>query len=109
MSEHRATWKSKLRAEAAKRPPKGWWKMRDGTLIAIKDMSDSHLLNAIKMCERNGYISTRTLSFDVYGPQPQGDMASYYYEQELDAILRAPVSSKLDELEAEAERRGLEF
>lgn len=28
------------------------WKMRDGTMIAVVDMTDSHLLNTIHFCER---------------------------------------------------------
>ncbi len=32
--------------------PEGMWKQRDGTLIAIKNMTDTHLTNAINMCKR---------------------------------------------------------
>lgn len=31
----------------------GIWKMRDGTLIAIRDMSDSHLANSLKLVQTN--------------------------------------------------------
>jgi len=30
------------------------WTMRDGTTILIKDMSDSHILNSIKLFEKFG-------------------------------------------------------
>lgn len=33
--------------------PRGYWKMRDGNLIKIADMTDKHLANAIALFERN--------------------------------------------------------
>lgn len=33
--------------------PRGYWKMRDGSLIKITDMTDKHLANAIALFERN--------------------------------------------------------
>lgn len=35
-----------------KNTPEGMWKQRDGTFIAIKKMTDTHLNNAINMCKR---------------------------------------------------------
>lgn len=34
--------------------PSGFWKQKDGTLIEIKKMTDSHLKNCIALCERRG-------------------------------------------------------
>jgi len=36
------------------RTPDGYWRQKDGTLIEIKKMTDSHLVNAISLCERRG-------------------------------------------------------
>ena len=34
--------------------PEGMWMQKNGTLIAIKDMSDTHLENAVTLCQRRG-------------------------------------------------------
>jgi len=34
--------------------PEGTWKQKDRTLIKISDMTDSHLDNSIKLCQRTG-------------------------------------------------------
>lgn len=34
--------------------PKGHWKTKDGRIIPIRSMSDSHLKNCIALCERRG-------------------------------------------------------
>lgn len=34
--------------------PDGFWKQKDGTLIEIKKMTESHLNNSIALCERKG-------------------------------------------------------
>lgn len=41
-----------LKAERILRSANFKWEMRDGTLIDIKNMSDYHLNNAIRMLER---------------------------------------------------------
>ena len=35
-------------------PPKGYWRTKEGVTMPIKEMTDSHLNNAIKMLERKG-------------------------------------------------------
>ena len=43
-----------------------YWTMRDGTKIKITDMTDSHLINTIKMLERN----YNKLMLSMFSPYP---------------------------------------
>ena len=62
--------------------------MKDGTKIRIKDMSDAHLGNTIRMLERK---HESDLDMAMMGfASLQGEMASYYAEQELENMWDAP-------------------
>ena len=45
-----------LRAKYNEDAKKGIWKTKDGTRIAVKDMKDSHLLNAYRYLEQNNVM-----------------------------------------------------
>ncbi len=61
------------------------WTCKDGRKIRIKDMDDQHLLNTIRMLERNADKNLNSvfcaMSF------VQGEMAQYFLEQELDNMI----------------------
>lgn len=89
----------------------GWWMMRDGTRIKIKNMKDSHLLNTIKMMEDRvipGMEDEISAGWQIYG-FVQGEMAEMCIEQDLgraeEDLFEA--QGKLSELKAEADKRGL--
>lgn len=81
------------------------WTCKDGREIAVKDMKISHVENALAMLKRNGYIGENELALGMMCSQPRGDMAQYYYDQELDRMFTAPVSSFIDVFKEELERR----
>lgn len=82
------------------------WKTKDGKEIAIKDMTTEHIQNTIKFLKRHGFISNDTLDFYLYSPGPQGEMAQYCFEQEVDEIISRPTTSYLDAFETELKRRS---
>ena len=41
-----------IKANISNEAKSGIWTMKDGTKVAVKDMTDSHLLNAYRMVER---------------------------------------------------------
>lgn len=92
--------------ERAKREKSRIWTQRDGTPIAIKDMTDTHLLAAARLLRRNGFIGPRTLAAYL-GPGPTADMASLAFEQEQRQAFDAPVSPFVDFFDEEIKRRGL--
>lgn len=69
-------------------------------------MSDNHLTNILKLAERKGAISPKTLLLYLRSG-PSDDMASMAFEEEQSRIFDAPVWEALDDLKAEAIHRGL--
>jgi len=70
------------------------WKTREGKKIRICDMTDEHLLNAIKFCE----LRAKQIKNTVPYPNFNGEMAQMCAEDE----------PALMDLYLELERRGLE-
>jgi ketosteroid isomerase-like protein len=64
------------------------WTMRDGKQIAIRDMTDSHIKNAMRMLERSAKERLEEECFATMGfaSMVQGDMASMMIDMELDAL-----------------------
>lgn len=84
------------------------WRMRDGTTIAIKDMTDSHLMNTIRMLWRAWDASVLECGAAI--SMLQGEMATFYAEREFDQMLEETPADKwpiYDDLYDEALARGL--
>lgn len=85
------------------------WKTKDGLLIPIKKLSDSHLLNCIRMIERmdRQNLSAAYSCLSSFNPD---SMASFYCEQDIDRMEEEPLEDRSPEYAAlieEAERRKL--
>jgi hypothetical protein len=89
------------------RAEQGIWTQRDGTPIAIKDITDSHLLAAARLLRREGFIGPRALAAYL-GPGPTADGASLAFKQEQGQAFDAPVSPFVDLFDDEIKRRGLQ-
>lgn len=61
-----------------------YWKTKDGKVIHISDLTDSHLLNIIAMLRRQA--PARRLAEElaiVSGPRPNGEMAQDAFDEEV--------------------------
>lgn len=94
----------------------GVWTTREGVEMWIRDMTDSHLTNSIRMLERNTKRATEDAIANGYAMlgSLQGEMAQYCVEQELASIEEFGLDTHeafpvYDELREEAERRGLKL
>lgn len=83
---------------------KGTWRTKDKRVLKISEMEDGHLVNALRMLKRDGWIGPRTLH-SYLGPGPNGDMAQEMFAEEADMMLTRPVHPAVDELEDELRRR----
>ena len=79
------------------------WQSRDGKVHNICDMTTSHIQNCLKMLRRNGFISFQDI---ISGPIPNGDMAQYFYEQDLEEAF-GYVHLAIDILEEELRTRNV--
>jgi len=88
------------------------WTMKTGEKIRIKDMTDSHLLNTLKMLKKNGqaklkYMIDAVSSFPGFG----GEQAQIAFEQMEDDLFESEWDDYMPEifidLVGEAERRKL--
>ncbi len=90
------------------------WTMRDGRKIAIVDMGDGHLMNTIRMLQRNGEHK-RDVNVAEYlaGPAPTADMASIAFDDEFDTACEATwedfVPDIYEDLVEEGLRRGFDI
>ena len=84
------------------------WTTKDGTKISIPQLEDSHLMNIIRLLERQYAL---TISAYLCGPEPSGDMAQDCFDREFDTLNEGGPSAlnpQYDELIEEADKRGLD-
>ena len=79
------------------------WRMKTGTLIEISDMSDDHLINAYRLCERRGVVSGQKME-SFFDDPPDGAAAEDAFF--VDWLLNR-YSPAISALEEELVRRGI--
>lgn len=96
------------------RPRPRSWKMKDGNLILISKMEDSHLINTIRFIERNAKAYHEKMTdFYLTCIQPSGDMAVDMFEREVSFWTEGDYTDILPpvyySLTAEAKKRKLKL
>jgi hypothetical protein len=93
-------------------PTKTIWQTRNGKRIPVRKMSDSHIINTIRMLRRNTEAAKWCTPFPSFG----GEMAQAEAENEFFSLMETDVDDILttecitfDALLTEAEHRKLEI
>ncbi len=84
------------------------WTTKEGDKIQLIDLKDDHLLNIIKMLDRNHNFTLRHLSYPNFG----GEMAQMQAESEYLTLMESDPSHLYpiyDALHEEAADRGLKL
>lgn len=96
--------------------PLDCWRMRDGTIIKIQDMTSGHIKNALALIRRRGYVSASQRERLIEAlvryetalrTDTLGDMAEAQIQADFDelAISRIYVHPIIDAMEDELKRR----
>ena len=81
------------------------WLTKDGRALRVKEMTTTHIQNAMAMLKRNGFTSYKT--FQAYASAgPEGDMAQLCFDQEQQEVLSKTPHSAIDWFHDELKRRG---
>ena len=97
------------------------WVTKDGTRIPVKDMTDSHLVNTIRLLQRRASLmKLRSDWRDIcdMGPEPNGDMAALDFDQAASHLMESQLEETTEQflmrtvlpypaMVAETEKRGL--
>jgi len=84
------------------------WTTREGETIPIEKLTDSHLMNCIRLLER---LYARTIGLYLIGPGPQGEMAQDAFDREFDALDEGgpeTINESYTDLVEEADARGID-
>lgn len=90
------------------------WVTKNDRHIPYEELSDNHLRNILRLLVKNATVR-RSASLQVYctGPEPRGDMAQFYFDQEFDYVLETSwedfVHPKFEGLLHEAKGRDMEL
>ncbi len=85
------------------------WTTREGVKMLVSDMTDTHLVNALRLMDRKGFVPAQEFSDYMCGSQPNGEAAMDAWNEGLSEMMEKHPSSKMDDLAAEAMQRGIEW
>ena len=80
---------TRIQSRAVERP-RGYWKLRNGKFVEIREMDDNHLENCIRMCERNSQARGRRAD-----PDTPGVYSELYQERIRRGIARERMAERL--------------
>jgi hypothetical protein len=85
------------------------WKQKNGKKIKVKNMTNEHIINCIKMLRRNDFIDPEIVNVYLKCTPPSSDAAQDCFDREFEFVLSKIPCKWITIFKKELKQRGVSY